>query len=631
MTVQQCLQDMCGPNCWRDDLFPKAEDSLPCLPGSLLQTKTDPRSSVRIAVLLLILCGCREQSSRVDSNRIPIEKDRVTVIHDSMTLDPTTGAASTGTGTSNLRFEEMNLGTTLTMSYANGQQAGEKAIIESLGGGVGISDIDGDGWLDIVLPRGGSLKNRSLSGNGTGLLRNLHGRFADVSEISGLMVASHFNHGVAATDLDHDGFCDLLITGYGGVQLFRNFGDGSFEDITLQSGLNDPFWSSSAAWGDFDGDRNPDVYIAHYVDWSFDNHPECFAADGKTRDVCPPHQFSGVDDALFLSDGRGGFHNQTIQFRLPKAGKGLAVLAADIDQDNDIDVYVANDTVENFLLLNDAGHGFSDVSLASGSSVSDRGTPDGSMSIDFGDYNNDGRGDLWVSNYEREAFALYRNQTGSFFRHVSDVTGINSVAGKFVGWGAGFCDADLDGDEDIFAANGHVQYTPSHAPYLQRMLIFDNQDKTHFIEAAGNSPDLMVPRNGRGLSIGDLDRDGRPDMVVSQLNMPAKVFRNTSKVSGSFLNIELAGTCSSRHAVGAAIFVSTSPQKQWRAVKGGGSYSSSFAPEAHFGIPAGQRPTVEIRWPDGKQQQSGSAEPGRRYRVIESATTGSARLVWLPE
>ena len=127
MTVQQCLQDMCGPNCWRDDLFPKAEDSLPCLPGSLLQTKTDPRSSVRIAVLLLILCGCREQSSRVDSNRIPIEKDRVTVIHDSMTLDPTTGAASTGTGTSNLRFEEMNLGTTLTMSYANGQQAGEKA------------------------------------------------------------------------------------------------------------------------------------------------------------------------------------------------------------------------------------------------------------------------------------------------------------------------------------------------------------------------------------------------------------------------------------------------------------------------------------------------------------------------
>ncbi len=631
MTVPQCLQEQCLPVCWRDHYFSHAVDGVSCSPGALFQTTTVGFRVFRISILVLIFCGCREQLSRVDSNRITSPEHQANAVPDAKTPDTAPAAASIASETSKISFKEMDRDTIPAISYTNGQQAGEKAIIESLGGGVGICDTDGDGWLDIVLPRGGSLENREVRGNGTGLLRNLHGRFTDVSEISGLMVASHFNHGAAATDLDHDGFCDLLITGYGGVQLFRNLGDGSFEDITRQSRLNDPFWSSSAAWGDFNGDRNPDVYIAHYVDWSFDNHPQCFAADGKTRDVCPPRQFSGVDDALFLSDGSGEFLNQTIQFRLPKEGKGLAVLAADIDQDNDIDVYVSNDTVENFLLLNDAGQGFSDVSQASGSSVSDRGTPDGSMSIDFGDYNNDGQGDLWVSNYEREAFALYRNQTGSFFRHVSDVTGINSVAGKFVGWGAGFCDADLDGDEDILAANGHVQYVPSHAPYLQRMLIFDNQNETHFTEAAGNSPDLMVPRNGRGLSIGDLDRDGRPDMVVSQLNMPTTAFRNTSTISSSFLNIELTGTSSSRHAVGAVIYASTWLQKQWRAVKGGGSYSSSFAPEAHFGIPGGQRPTVEIRWPDGKQQQLGLAEPGRRYRAIESATTGPARLVWLPE
>ncbi len=631
MTVSQCSQEKCRPVCWRDHFLLHAVGPVPCPPGALFQTPTVTCSFFRVAVLLLIFSGCREQSSTVDSNRIAIPKVHANVRPAAKAPDSALAATSIAPGTSKIRFEEMNRGTIPAMSYANGQEAGEKAIIESLGGGVGICDIDGDGWLDIVLPRGGSLKNRAVSGNGTGLLRNLHGKFTDVSEISGLMVASHFNHGAAATDLDHDGFCDLLVTGYGGVQMFQNLGDGSFEDITRQSRLNDPFWSSSAAWGDFNGDRNPDVYIAHYVDWSFDNHPQCFAADGKTRDVCPPRQFSGVDDALFLSDGSGGFLDQTIQFRLPKEGKGLAVLAADIDQDNDIDVYVSNDTVENFLLLNDAGHGFSDVSQASGSSVSDRGTPDGSMSIDFGDYNNDGQGDLWVSNYEREAFALYRNQTGSFFRHVSDVTGINSVAGKFVGWGAGFCDADLDGDEDILAANGHVQYVPSHAPYLQRMLIFDNQNGTHFTEAAGNSPDLMIPRNGRGLSIGDLDRDGRPDMVVSQLNMPATAFRNASKSAGSFLNIELTGTRSSRHPVGAAIYISTLGLKQWRAVKSGGSYSSSFAPEAHFGIQAGQHPSLEIRWPDGKLQELGSAEPGNRYRVIESATTAPARLVWLPE
>ena len=587
--------------------------------------------SFRYFGMLLVLCGCREESSKPgvtkDSAAVRGTKgdDAVPAAIRATVNPPPAGTQS------RIQFELLDSDAVPEMVYANGQEAGERAIIESLGGGVGITDIDGDGWLDIVLPRGGSLSDHSLTGFGTGLLRNHRGRFTNASEQSGLMVPSRFNHGVAETDLDHDGFRDLLITGYGGVQLFRNLGDGTFADVTQYSGLEDPFWSSSAAWGDFNGDQCPDVYVAHYVNWSFDNNPECFAADRKTRDVCPPRQFEGLDDAIFLSDGAGGFLNRTQQFGLPKGGKGLAVLAADIDQDNDIDIYVSNDTVPNFLLLNDAGHGFEDVSQASGTSVSDRGIPDGSMSIDLGDYNGDGLGDLWVSNYERETFAMYRNQTGSFFRHVSDVTGIGAVAGKFVGWGAAFCDVDLDGDEDVLTANGHVQYFPGHAPYLQRMLLFENQSGTHFIDVARNSPDLTVPRNGRGLSVGDLDRDGRPDMVVSQLNLPVVSFRNTSRSEGSFLNIEVIGTRSARHAVGAAVFASTALRKHWRPIKGGGSYASSFAPESHFGIPAGQQPTVDVRWPDGTQQHLGIVEPGQRYRVIESATPEQVRIVVLPE
>ena len=587
--------------------------------------------SFRYFGMLLVLCGCREESSKPgvtkDSAAVRGTKgdDAVPAAIRATVNPPPAGTQS------RIQFELLDSDAVPEMVYANGQEAGERAIIESLGGGVGITDIDGDGWLDIVLPRGGSLSDHSLTGFGTGLLRNHRGRFTNASEQSGLMVPSRFNHGVAETDLDHDGFRDLLITGYGGVQLFRNLGDGTFADVTQYSGLEDPFWSSSAAWGDFNGDQCPDVYVAHYVNWSFDNNPECFAADRKTRDVCPPRQFEGLDDAIFLSDGAGGFLNRTQQFGLPKGGKGLAVLAADIDQDNDIDIYVSNDTVPNFLLLNDAGQGFTDVSQASGTSVSDRGIPDGSMSIDFGDYNGDGLGDLWVSNYERETFAMYRNQTGSFFRHVSDVTGISAVAGKFVGWGAAFCDVDLDGDEDVLTANGHVQYFPGHAPYLQRMLLFENQSGTHFIDVARNSPDLTVPRNGRGLSVGDLDRDGRPDMVVSQLNLPVVSFRNTSRSEGSFLNIEVIGTRSARHAVGAAVFASTALRKHWRPIKGGGSYASSFAPESHFGIPAGQQPTVDVRWPDGTQQHLGIVEPGQRYRVIESATPEQVRIVVLPE
>ena len=587
--------------------------------------------SFRYFGMLLVLCGCREESSKPGVTKDSAAVRGTTGDEAAPAAIPATVNPPPALTKSRIQFELLDGDVIPVMVYSNGQEAGERAIIESLGGGVGITDIDGDGWLDIVLPRGGSLSDHSLTGFGTGLLRNHRGRFTNASEQSGLMVPSRFNHGVAETDMDHDGFRDLLITGYGGVQLFRNLGDGTFADVTKQSGLEDPFWSSSAAWGDFNGDQCPDIYIAHYVNWSFENNPACFAADQKTRDVCPPRQFEGLDDAIFLSDGAGGFLNRTQQFGLPKGGKGLAVLAADIDQDNDIDIYVSNDTVPNFLLLNDAGHGFEDVSQASGTSVSDRGIPDGSMSIDFGDYNGDGLGDLWVSNYERETFAMYRNQTGSFFRHVSDVTGISAVAGKFVGWGAAFCDVDLDGDEDVLTANGHVQYFPGHAPYLQRMLLFENQSGTHFIDVARNSPDLTVPRNGRGLSVGDLDRDGRPDMVVSQLNLPVVSFRNTSRSEGSFLNIEVIGTRSARHAVGAAVFASTALRKHWRPIKGGGSYASSFAPESHFGIPAGQQPTVDVRWPDGTQQHLGIVEPGQRYRVIESATPEQVRIVVLPE
>jgi hypothetical protein len=595
----------------------------------------DFRTSIGVVLccvwVLGVLCGCREEpsGSAVQKNSAAIQgrpgDDTAAAVI------PVPDNSSAATPPSRIQFTALDSGAVPVMVYSNGQDAGENAIIESLGGGVGITDIDADGWLDIVLPRGGSLRKHSLTGFGTGLLRNHRGRLIDTSEQAGLMVPSRFNHGVAETDMDHDGFRDLLITGYGGVQLFKNLGDGTFADVTKQSGLEDPSWSSSAAWGDFNGDQSPDIYIAHYVNWSFENNPACMAADQKTQDVCPPRQFEGLDDAIFFSDGAGAFLNRTQQFGMPKGGKGLAVLAADIDQDNDIDIYVSNDTVPNFLLMNDAGHGFTDVSQASGTSLSDRGTPDGSMSIDLGDYNGDGLGDLWVSNYERETFAIYRNQTGAFFRHVSDVTGISAVAGKFVGWGAAFCDVDLDGDEDVLTANGHVQYFPAHAPYLQRMLLFENLNGTHFIDVGGNSPDLTEPRNGRGLSTGDLDRDGRPDMVVSQLNLPVVVFRNTSPTEGSFLNIEVIGTRSPRHAVGAVVVVSTAQQRQWRAIKGGGSYASSFAPEAHFGIPAGQQPNVLVRWPDGTQRPLGTLEPGYRYRVIESPTAQDVRIFVLPE
>ena len=504
-------------------------------------------------------------------------------------------------------FSEIAVKAGINFTYRNGEESGHYAILESLGGGVGIIDFDNDGNVDLFVPGGGRYESeKKVVGLSTGLFRNQGDwRFSATADEAGVANAPWYSHGAAVTDFDNDGFSDVLVTGYGGLLLFQNHGDGTFREIARVAGLTDALWSSSAAFGDVDGDGNPDLYVAHYVNWSPDNNPVCDGPEAGLREVCPPRRFEPLPDMIYHNNGDCTFSDYSKELELRTDGKGLGVVMADVDLDGLIDIYVANDTVPNFLYRNKGDGKLEDASTRSGTSLSDSGTPDGSMGVDVGDYNLDGRPDIWVSNFERESFALYRNDGNFFFQHVSRSTGVTAVGGLAVGWGSTFLDFDRDGDEDVFVSNGHVIRYPKNAPLRQPPLLFQNDPGPRFHNVAPVGGEyLQLPHMGRGLACGDLDNDGDQDLVISCTNEPMAVLENRSGTNNSLV-IRLIGIRSNRDAVAAfvRIRVAAGQPQLIRLVKSGGSYASSSDARLFFGVgSATSVADVEIHWPCGVTQ-----------------------------
>lgn len=492
------------------------------------------------------------------------------------------------------------------------------AILEAIGGGIAAIDYDEDGRFDLIIPGGGDLlPGNRIAPRPTGLFRQRYDEgFVDFSSV--LPEIGFFSQGAAAADFDGDGFTDLLITGYGAVQLLRNSGDGTFQDVTSDSRIENNSWGTSAAWGDLNGDGVLDLFVANYLDWSFENNPVCLEQPSNRRDSCGPRSFKPLNDAAFIGSGDGTFQSCHEELGFSPGGKGLGVMLLDLDGDCDLDVYVANDGEPNFIYRNDSGH-FTDISVISGADRNEQGRPDGSMGLEAGDFNNDLLPDVWVSNYEKESMALYRSHPEGYYMHVSQQMGIAGIGSEYVGWGICLSDFDGDGDEDAFIATGHAnRYSPG-APRYQLPILLENQGNQRFLNVASGAGDYFLATHlARGVAGCDFNNDGRCDLAISHQNEPVRGLQNITAIQSNWLGIRLIGRISPRNPTGARIICEPGNQQQVRFLKAGSSFMSTSDPRILFHLPrTSSQASVEIHWPSGLTQKVMNLATRKYHAIVE--------------
>lgn len=537
-------------------------------------------------------------------------------------------------------FRDMTETSGLSFTFRNGEEADQFTILESLGGGVALFDYDGDGLLDIFVTGGGTFDGPArdqIMGRPCKLYKNLGGlKFRDVTKAAGLDIPWWYTQGAAVADYDRDGWPDLLVTGYGRLALFRNEPepDGRrFIDVTEKLGLRDNSWSTSAGWADLHGDGFPDLYVCHYVNWSFANNPPCKGyGPGVKRDVCSPTAFKPLVHALFRNQKGKMFRNASADHGFKPEGSGLGVVLADLNDDGRPDIYVANDTNNNFLFLNRGGK-LEEKALLAGVATDENGRATGSMGTDVGDYDGSGRPSLVVANFQGELHHLFRNLGGENFLYQSRAAGLGAIGQHFVGFGAVFLDADNDGWEDLVIANGHVFRNvqgkgPQQRPVLLRNV--ERQGRRFFEDASGQGgPFFQTPVVGRGVALGDLDNDGWPDLVVSCSNSPVVILRNsaasTMKTRHRWLGVKLVGR-DRRDVVGSTVILEAGSRKLTRFAKGGGSYLSAGDPRILFGLGSSdQVKRVQVRWSWGQTQTWDNLRPGHYWELREDQP-GAKRL-----
>jgi enediyne biosynthesis protein E4 len=481
-------------------------------------------------------------------------------------------------------------------------------LVETMGGGGGFVDYDGDGLLDVYLVSYSREPQGDGKPVGDALFRNRgDGTFKDVTAQAGIRGTMR-GMGLTVGDYDNDGRPDLYVTGYGAHKLWRNQGDGTFQDATVGAGLNPPpRWGTSAAFFDYDADGRLDLFVASYLDFDPEGKFPCDLID--ERPFCSIDRFRGSSGVLYHNDGNGVFTNTTVRAGLNRPGaKGMGVVAADIDNDGRVDVFQANDTAPNDLFLNRGDGTFGNVALEAEVAYDPAGRALGAMGVDVDDQDGDGLLDIFVANFTNQANQLFRNGGAGAFRDVAGALGLATVSLPMSGFGARFLDYDNDGRVDLAVANGHpfapVARVWPGITYAERPFLFENTG-SGFREVGQERGDALARAYvGRGLATGDYDNDGDPDLLLLCVGEPPRLLRNDGGHRGNWIGVTLVGTSGNRDAVGARVTVIVGGRGRTKVRVGGSSYLSASDPRLLFGVGEGLRvDQVEVRWPNGRLER----------------------------
>ncbi|MFN0052839.1 MAG: CRTAC1 family protein [Planctomycetales bacterium] len=527
-------------------------------------------------------------------------------------------AAATGEAVCRTRFVDVAQVAGIDAIYQNGA-AGLVLMVEATGGGCGWIDYDADGQWDLYLPQGGNPALAPTAAQPSdALYRNLGtGRFANVAERAGID-ERRYSQGLAVGDFDNDGFDDLFVANVGQDVLWRNQGDGTFVDVTGATIGAESLWGSSAAWGDIDLDGDLDLYVCNYVDFD-PQHPRiCHNAEGQPA-MCHPNQMDPVPDECYLNQGDGRFRPVARERGLSGPGnKALGVAIADFNNDGWPDIFVANDTTPNFLFVNQKNGTFHEQAGVQGCAVATNGSPQANMGVAVGDYDHNGYLDIFVTHFTEEWNTLYRNRGAEGFQDVSALVGLVVRPLDKLGFGTVMADFDLDGQQELFIANGHIddQSRKGRETAMPPQLLAWNG--RHWNDCSKPAGEYFQSRLiARGVATCDFDNDGDLDVAVAAQNVPAAVLRNESQ-RGGWLKLAFTGRQENRRGIGTRVTIRLGDRTLMQELAGGTSYIASHQPILLFGLGDWTGPCdVEIRWPRGGTQRLEGVAPNQALRIVE--------------